>query len=356
MGCCQTTGVVDDDKKLVERRAAEQRRRLSVAPQHVGDITKVEMPAKSPSDNQDPAHPESHENKVAATSSFLVHASLSRKGFVPYNANKVNQDREVVAMGLKSDPGLHLFGVMDGHGEFGHEVSQFCKEWLPVYLEQEAVRDDPQGAIERAVKRLTGELTKTNINTAFSGTTAVFGLFVDKKLYVANIGDSRCVLCTRDGNGTHKAVGMSTDQKPENPEEKARILSSGGRVETLPGAPGDDNGPYRVWLKDVDVPGLAMSRSIGDEVSHTVGVISDPVIQQRQLEDNDAYVMWASDGVWEFISNESACKITEGHMNRGDLSGAVKALVQEAHKQWTQQEDVVDDITVVIVRLLQQPK
>ncbi len=65
------------------------------------------------------------------------HELTGRRSFVPYNANKVNQDREVIALCLKGDPGIHLFGVMDGHGEKGHEVSHYCKEWLPVYLEQQ---------------------------------------------------------------------------------------------------------------------------------------------------------------------------------------------------------------------------
>lgn len=39
---------------------------------------------------------------------------------------------------------------------------------------------------------------------------------------------------------------------------------------------GESNGPYRVWLKNEGYPGLAMSRSIGDFVCESVGVISDP--------------------------------------------------------------------------------
>jgi len=351
MGCTSSAPNVVDDKKVVERKAAEQRRRLSVAPQHVGDITQAA--AEKAPNSEDGLHPDAAEKK-AGTSSWITHAALSKKGFVPYNANKVNQDREIASLCLKGDAGIHLFGVMDVHGELGHSVSQYCKEWLPVYLEQQALREDTPGAIHRAVDRLTETLAQTTINIHFSGTTAVFGVFVDKKLYVANIGDSRCVLCTKTADG-YRAVAMSVDQKPENPEEKARILAAGGRVETLPGAPGDDNGPYRVWLRDVDVPGLAMSRSIGDQVSHSVGVISDPVIQVRTIEDSDLFVIWASDGVWEFISNDQAVKICLDSVLKGDLAGAAKLLVAEAHRQWTQQEDVVDDITVVVVRF-EKPK
>ena len=95
-------------------------------------------------------------------------------------------------------------------------------------------------------------------------------------MYCANIGDSRCIVVRNE----KEVVALSEDQKPENPEEKARILAAGGRVEPLAGPPDVDRGPPRVWLKEVNVPGLAMSRSIGDEVSQTVGVISVPEIMK----------------------------------------------------------------------------
>lgn len=76
-----------------------------------------------------------------------------------------------------------------------------------------------------------------------SGCTAVVALLVERELYVANAGDSRCVLC-RNG----KAVEMSLDHKPEDTEELNRIRKAGGRV-TLDGRV---NG------------GLNLSRAIGD--------------------------------------------------------------------------------------------
>lgn len=60
---------------------------------------------------------------------------------------------------------------------------------------------------------------------------------------------------------------LSNDHKPELPEEKKRIEKKGGRVEPLYDDYNNPYGPYRVWLKKDDLPGLAMSRSIGDEVA-----------------------------------------------------------------------------------------
>ena len=64
-------------------------------------------------------------------------------------------------------------------------------------------------------------------------------------------------MCTQGANGQTMAIPLSTDQKPERADEKARILAHGGRVEPLPGPPGEC-GPARVWLAEADVPGLAM--------------------------------------------------------------------------------------------------
>jgi serine/threonine protein phosphatase PrpC len=243
---------------------------------------------------------------------------------------------------------MSLYGVMDGHGEFGHFVAAFVQEKLPQNIvAQEDLKTKAPKAITAAVKRTCEQLATTSINVAFSGTTSVFGVRVEDKLFVANIGDSRCVLCRQTEGDHYQAIPLSFDQKPENPKEKARILKAGGRVEPLPGPPGEDCGPPRVWLAEVDVPGLAMSRSIGDEVSQTVGVISIPEIVEHDLKPNDIFAVWASDGVWEFLSNEQACEII--WKLKPNYKAAAAELVAQASKRWKQEEEVVDDITCVIV-------
>lgn len=85
-----------------------------------------------------------------------------------------------------------------------------------------------------------------------SGCTAVIALVVGKDLYVANAGDSRCVVC-RNG----KAIEMSLDHKPEDEEETKRIEKAGGKI-TLDGRV---NG------------GLNLSRAIGDHTYKKVSLV-----------------------------------------------------------------------------------
>ena len=166
-------------------------------------------------------------------------------------------------------------------------------------MEKEStLKSDPVKALTQATAALCSDLTRTSINRQFSGTTAVYGLRLGKKLYVANIGDSRCIVVRKGATGTIEVVALSYDHKPDSPGEKERILKAGGRVMPLPGLPEEDRGPARVWLADVDVPGLAMSRSIGDDVSHKVGVIDVPEIIEYDITANDMFCLWASDGVW----------------------------------------------------------
>ena len=72
-------------------------------------------------------------------------------------------------------------------------------------------------------------------------------------------------------------------------------------------------GPARVWLQDVQVPGLAMSRSLGDYVAQSVGVSPDPEINIYDISIDDRFMVIASDGVWEFLSNENVAKIVMGY-------------------------------------------
>ena len=77
---------------------------------------------------------------------------------------------------------------------------------------------------------------------------------------------------------------------------------------------GNDIGPLRVWLKEADLPGLAMTRSLGDGIAQTVGVTCEPEIWEFELKSEDQYIILASDGVWEFISNQEAIDITQGYV------------------------------------------
>lgn len=144
------------------------------------------------------------------------------------------------------------------------------------------------------------------------------------------------------------SIPITIDHKPELPVEKERILATGGRVfavEYLDGV----KGPERVWLSDMNVPGLAMSRSLCDHVAHTVGVSSTPEFFERTLDPaTDCVLVMGTDGLWEFISDQEAIGIVT---KAGEPSAAVNELIKEATARWLLNESVVDDTTCVVALL-----
>lgn len=123
-----------------------------------------------------------------------------------------------------------------------------------------------------------------DIDTKFSGTTAVMCTILGNVLTCANVGDSRIILGMLNDDGQLVVDEVSNDHKPDNPPEKKRIEEAGGRVFAVTYEDGID-GPARVWLAKIDIPGLAMSRSLGDTVAHSVGVSSTPEIVSRSSSD-----------------------------------------------------------------------
>jgi serine/threonine protein phosphatase PrpC len=115
----------------------------------------------------------------------------------------------------------------------------------------------------------------------------------------------------------------------------------------------EDIGPARVWVNGSSpmVPGLAMSRSIGDGIAAKVGVIATPEIFEHRLTPNDKFLIIASDGIWEFISNETAVNIVSTYWSQGNIDSACEHLVRDSVRFWKQEDEVIDDITIIIVYL-----
>ena len=134
-------------------------------------------------------------------------------------------------------------------------------------------------------------------------------------------------------------------------DEFNRIINNNGRIESYKDENGNCIGPERVWLKEDDVPGLAMSRSFGDEIAHLVGVITEPEISEYFFLNEDKFIIVASDGLWEFISSDECVMMVKDFYLNNDVDGALTYLYKEASKRWILEEEVIDDITILMAFL-----
>ena len=151
----------------------------------------------------------------------------------------------------------------------------------------------------------------------------------------------------------YEFVQLSFDHKPNNKEERERIEKLGGEVaqEYLIGKEDEPVGPFRVWNKGCDYPGIAISRSLGDKIAELIGVISEPDILEFDIEDNCKYILMDSDGLFEHLSNDEIMKIAGPSLVENNPDKACFEVIEKAAKLFKEKEDRIDDITINIIIL-----
>ncbi|XP_026082916.1 integrin-linked kinase-associated serine/threonine phosphatase 2C-like isoform X4 [Carassius auratus] len=263
---------------------------------------------------------------------------------------------ELTATNLPSQVSrLAYFAVFDGHG--GARASQFAAE----NLHQTLLSKFPKGDVENLEKLVRKCLLDTFRQTdedflkkASSqkpawkdGSTATCMLVVDDVLYVANLGDSRAVLCRleqAEDSGKRKCVtlALSKEHNPTIYEERMRIQRAGGSV------------------RDGRVLGvLEVSRSIGDGQYKRCGVISTPDLRRCQLSRHDKFVLLACDGLFKVFSADEALQfvlnileneaveLKEGQSEgAGRFEAACQRLASEAVRRGS-----ADNVTVILVSI-----
>lgn len=255
--------------------------------------------------------------------------------------------------------------VADGHGSSGHWVSHWtCKFVLRMMLEQmEKAKSLPttkamMEIFEKVHKEVIRTANSEKFEVGLSGTTLSVAVIdrEKRKILLAWAGDSRCVLgrpvkkgvisrLASGPSGKSDYVGGSADHKPNDPKERRRVEEQGGEVLLLPG-----DVPHRVFAKGKEIPGLAMSRSIGDLAGHKAGIIHQPGIEWLDFQKDDL-LLCCSDGVWEFLSNVEALNIVL-QVGKKNAADGVQKLSAESRRLWlAEADDCCDDITVIAVWL-----
>ena len=300
------------------------------------------------------------EEKINKT--IIKFNSLCKKGFSGPGIEKINQDNFYIFENFLNNKAQYFFTVCDGHGINGHFISKYLINNLPLKIHNTLLLKNiininkiNSQNLNKIIKNIYSEintnlLINENIDSTFSGSTCVSLIYSPQKIFCINLGDSRCILGKYDKKNNiwfHKP--LSNDHKPNLIQEKARILKSNGRIEPYKNENNFYIGPERVWLKDEDVPGLAMSRSFGDDIAHTIGVICEPEIIEIDFNEEDKFIILASDGIWEFMSNQEVVDVVKEFYMKNDLQGALFSLYKEASKRWIMEEEIIDDITLIII-------
>ncbi|KAJ0447979.1 putative protein-serine/threonine phosphatase [Helianthus annuus] len=316
-------------------------------------------------------HSSSAPNRIFANGksrSSCIYTQQGRKG--------INQDAMIVWEDFMADD-VTFCGVFDGHGPHGHLVARKVRDTLPVklfsYLDSyeskknrsatcicgnvdsgldggDGEEEKPEllwrEAFLKSYKAMDKELkSHPNLDCFCSGSTAVTIVKQGSNLFVGSIGDSRAIMASKDINDSLVAVQLTIDLKPDLPKAE-RIKKCRGRVFALQ----DEPEVHRVWLPFDDAPGLAMARAFGDFCLKEYGVISIPEVSHRILTERDQFIVLASDGIWDVLSNEQVIEIVSSAPTR---ASAARLLVDSAAREWKSKYPTskMDDCAVVCLFL-----
>ena len=286
--------------------------------------------------------------------------SYSQAGKSEDGFTKINQDSFLVLQSEYNLKDFNIFCVMDGHGINGHLVSRYLMKYINLFFKNnkkmnasnqnedsiyQRLKKSDYHILRRLFRHAERDLhKKSKIDANFSGTTCVMVAQIGDRFICANIGDSRAIMI-KTGN---EIVPLSIDQKPDDPEESKRIVQNGGEISQYE-ENGEKSGPYRIWKKGEVYPGIAMSRSVGDFIATSLGVVPEAKFIEEKIDQDCKFIVVASDGIWEFLDNKRVGEIVMPYYKNDDPDGACKALIKEATEWWNKEDIVVDDITVVVV-------
>ena len=202
--------------------------------------------------------------------------------------------------------------------------------------------------IYSSYKKLDDELHTKYSNSNFchlSGSTSlIVFLFNSKncnKIITSNLGDSKIILISQ----TNTIKELNTLHTLNNTEEKNRILEHDGVISRL------TVGPLRIWYKNKKYPGLSITRSLGDFESDSLGVISIPEVKEYDLDEEQIKILvFGTDGVWKFLTNDKIMDIVLPYYLQNDAEGATQKIKETANNIWNiKNPKGIADITVFVL-------
>ncbi|KAL1310078.1 hypothetical protein HN51_052759 [Arachis hypogaea] len=271
----------------------------------------------------------SYSQLVATRSSSSTGKGKNHDGTVKYGfslvkgrANHPMEDYHVAKFVQIQDKELGLFAIYDGH--LGDRVPAYLqKNLFPNILREDEFWEDPTLSISKAYESTDKAILSHSSDLGRGGSTAVTAILINgRRLWIANVGDSRAVLSKKG-----QALQMTTDHEPNT--ERGSIENKGGFVSNLPGDVPRVNGQ------------LAVSRAFGDK-SLKSHLRSDPDVQTSDIDADTDLLILASDGLWKVMTNQEAVDIAR---RMKEPQKAAKQLTAEALER-----DSKDDISCVVVR------
>lgn len=280
-------------------------------------------------------------------------ARLGGFGSACHRSNKPDSPNQDSWFMLRVEDRFSMYGVFDGHGQTGHNLSNFVKDNLPKLIVRNeklkaggkwsAVMRQAFQEMQGMIKAASEDLGMDGMAAKLAGTTATVVVHDQETncLIAANVGDSSACLASK----SLELSMLTRDHKPSEPSEKSRIEKAGGVVLW------DGCANYRVFMKGTPFPALNMSRCLGDLFGHNrAGLSAEPHVKEHRLGADDKLLVLGSDGLWDFMPPKEVLELAYKY-GPARAAEAAEALAAAAHARWGASEfyESIDDITALVI-------
>lgn len=199
------------------------------------------------------------------------------------------------------------------------------------------VENDPAAGLTEAFGKVH-VLSAQELDVTLTGASTTVPLMNGKEIWVAHVGDCRCVMGVPDQSGNTRnfhisAIPLTQDHTLSQPKEFERVKAAGADVRKLVW-----DKTCRIFAGDSDYPGLALTRGIGHRLGHTVGVTHKPSISKLNREEMPAksFLLLGSAGIWATFSESAAVNWVSRTFQ--DPQEAAMSLGTEALGRWQDPE------------------
>ena len=226
----------------------------------------------------------------------------------------MNQNEILVSKELSGIKGLHLFGVLDGHGLNGGKISKYLRNavnetaQMLIYRKQtNDLREMMRSILRQASDKLPVQnlyrIDPNKFDCSVSGAVALLAFVHGCRLFIANLGNARAILVTKYA-GVRQ---LSNDHKTTSSREQERVAQEGGLIEN----------DYKTGLlhpvlwDDTHEKNIDITRSIGDLAMKRAsrGMSDEPEISEYELTENDSALVLGTHAIWRHLSNDKVATI-----------------------------------------------
>ena len=308
-------------------------------------------------------------NQNQISNKKIIVSSILTKAGICDEKEKANQDTYIIMENLFSQ-NYNIYGIFDGHGDNGHLISKFISDYINGYYKNKLnyylTEEDKDNLFTETIINiflknhiqiikncqisLDQEInSKINYDISQSGSTSVIVFLTNDTLICSNIGDSQCFLFNCSSEDLWTFESLSKIHLASDELEQKRIIENGGEIHPYYDEDGIFEGPDRIYAKNKIYPGLTMSRTIGDLEAKKIGVISEPDIILKKIENNAKFLVIGSDGLWDVVKPYDIIRLVRPSFNKGDIEGACQTLMKKAVQNWQKNKEERDDITIIVV-------